>query len=176
MAQSQTHKPHPWLDPALDFGRLHNSFCEIKFGSPEWAAWRDYFHWLNWAPIAFRECDESRSWTAPTRWPNDFTPQFKPAPIAIARAEQLFVDRQPGYCANFYVATTFPAYQAMCARAEGADPKDWRWYHDHPQFGSGIKVPWDWVCDWRGARRRRRDPDLDERYEAKQRGHSNESK
>lgn len=81
MAQ-KIHKPHPWWDKAIAFAKAHESWCAIEFGSPEHQAWRDYFNWLNWAPSTLRDLAENRSWTAPTRWPNDFTVSFQPAPQA----------------------------------------------------------------------------------------------
>lgn len=82
-------KPNPWLEEALKFGRANDSFeaLDPRANPKSWAAWRDYFRWLNWAPRWFLEVERQHdanptstaTWTAPIDHPSKFTLKFTPA-------------------------------------------------------------------------------------------------
>lgn len=146
---------HPWFKAAIEHGRAHESFCEVECNSPEWSAWSDYFDALGWAPITFPAPGSGRKWTAPTRWPNDFTAQFQAGQFGQSRCERPEPPMRYSYDgmgANLYVGSDKPDYQAMCDRAKTADRRQWCWYRDHPKWGSGIMVPLAWYQNWQGGR------------------------
>jgi hypothetical protein len=61
-------------------------------------------------------------------------------------------DTRPGRCANLFVPNSSPHYATMVALSENANPKDWCWFTDHPDHGSGIKVPFEWYPTRGGTR------------------------
>jgi hypothetical protein len=63
----------------------------------------------------------------------DLTPRLPPQP-----------DRRAGRCATLFVPESAPHYAAMVERSKAGDPKDWCWFADHPKYGAGIKVPFEW--------------------------------
>jgi len=72
-----------WLRMAMDHGRLHDSFCEIRHGSEAHKAWIAYMRSIGlnlWTfGLIAPETGGSRetTWTAPTEWPTDL-PRFEP--------------------------------------------------------------------------------------------------
>jgi hypothetical protein len=63
----------------------------------------------------------------------DLTPRPPPVP-----------NTTPGRCANCWVSNDLPHYAAMVEMSKTADPKDWVFFENHPKYGSGIRVPFEW--------------------------------
>jgi len=58
----------PWFMQAFNYGVLNNTRYAVEYGSPEAAAWLNYFGTLGWTPCAIKEAIKSkRKWTAPCR-------------------------------------------------------------------------------------------------------------
>lgn len=179
-----SRKDCEWHKAALKWGQQHDSFeaFDPRTNPGTWAKWRNYFRAMNWAPYWFLEVERlhdmdptsHKSWTAPTRNPDDLKVSFKivagPRVVFPLEETKKFRDAMKastleqrrghvarvmgnrklpsglprGALANLFVGHDKPGYNDMVERSKTADPAEWCWYQNHPQWGSGIKVPLNW--------------------------------
>jgi hypothetical protein len=63
---------HPWFRQAREHGQGYDSWFAVECGSPESAAWQQFFSQLGWMPLAVKEAIKlQRPWTAPCQWPQE---------------------------------------------------------------------------------------------------------
>jgi hypothetical protein len=105
-------QPNLWLEDAMKFGKTNDSFVALspRENPISWAAWRDYFRWLNWAPHWFLEVERfhvidkgsDKTWTAPCDHPDKFKCQFKqssgPPPVfPLTAPKPIFAGQRVGH-------------------------------------------------------------------------------
>lgn len=140
---SSARKPCPWHTEALKFAQVGKTFVALspRENPKAWAAWRDYFRWLNWAPFWFieveRKHDEDRgsptSWTAPIDHPDRFTVRFEPVkgPPPMFPLTMTKRSGPPGPAPGHI--QRMRERGALTFKSAGESKQDKHWFRDMPQ-------------------------------------------